>query len=180
MARPTSDSALALAGKRAANDAVAALTRAMELKRDSHILHRERGRMYAELGRWDLAAADYDRAAKLHWPDQERWCEHAGVLLLAGKDQAYRELSVRVAQSGAQGNLVTLFSSNNKNARFRYLAARTAVLGAGADAALVVKLAQQAVAAKPKNPEYLHALGMAHVRGAISTGPSSASMNRPR
>jgi tetratricopeptide (TPR) repeat protein len=161
---------IALGRKRTWDDALAAYGKAIQLDRDLSEPHYRRGRVYAELGQWEMAAADYQRAAELYPPEPERWCEHAGVLLLAGKHKPYRELCDRVLEMVRKGNtlggirIVVTFQS--VGARTAYLAARTCVLAPDAieDPARAVRLAEQAVAADPPCAWYLHTLGMAHYR----------------
>ena len=171
------------ARKGARNDALQAFTKALESKPDWFQPYHVRGRLYGEQARWDLAAADYDRAAALHtlFP-LERWCEHAGVLLLAGKDQAFRGLAIRVVERGQKGVASVERRGAASDRRFACLVVRTAALGpsSGAKPDEVLALARYALAADPANPEYLHALGMAHLRGANFPRRSSASKLRRR
>jgi tetratricopeptide (TPR) repeat protein len=116
----------------------------------------ERGYLHAWFSRWQLAAADYNRATALIPNDPEFACQAAPVFLMAWDEEAYRRACTRA---------IELFGKT-KEPRTAFLAARVCVLGpnAIAEGAEPVRLAEQAVAAEPRNSWYLHVLGLAHYR----------------
>jgi Flp pilus assembly protein TadD len=131
-----------------------------------------RGRVYAELGRWNEAAADYGQldsrvlaggfdpklaVATALTPDC--WCEAAAVHLLAGKPEAYRELC---------GRALAVYErlSQPQKVEAAVPISWMCVLGPDAtdDPARAVRLAEQAVADYPRAVSPLYVLGMAHYR----------------
>jgi tetratricopeptide (TPR) repeat protein len=71
-------------------DAEEELERATQLEHDYVPLYRAIGDKYAELGRWNLAAAAYDRGIRLDPSDSWHWLRLATTQLSAGDVAGYR------------------------------------------------------------------------------------------
>jgi tetratricopeptide (TPR) repeat protein len=119
-------------------------------------LHGRRGRAYAQLGLWQKAARDYAKATALE-PNNIWWAhEHAGIRLMCGDTEGYRQTCARLFQRFGQTTDPTT----------AYLVARTFVLApsGGPDAAKAVELAARAVAGEPTHRWNWHTLGAAYYR----------------
>ncbi|HKB01565.1 MAG TPA: protein kinase, partial [Gemmataceae bacterium] len=156
-----------LARHRSPREAIPHLDRAIELGKEGPLdVYAERGRAYMRIGQWPQSAADYEEAGKQHFPGPELGCELASVFLLADKPESYRRLAAQAVVQARTGSLRDINAKPNENARRYYLGARMAVLAPGAvpDLNPVLQLAERAVAARADAPEFLHTLGMAHLR----------------
>jgi WD40 repeat protein len=119
-------------------------------------LYRRRGRVFAELGRWDRADADYAQALARGGRDVNVWYAQALLRLRAGDRAGYRT---------ACQNSLAAFGKTTSPATANTLAWTCALApGAGADPARVVALAERAVASKLKPHTYLNTLGAALYR----------------
>src|SRR5262249_25972064 len=75
------------------DDAHAAFTRAIEIRRDHASVLVERSNLYTHLGLWDLAAADYAREFKLREPDtSSRWFQRALLNVHLGNREEYHQV----------------------------------------------------------------------------------------
>ncbi len=152
---------IALAQNGSRHEAIRELTRVIEHE-PTVSCYRERAAVYTDLGQWDLAAADFARSN----PNPETWCDYAGVLLLADQGAAYRKLVARVLQTTRQGSIAALLPTKKVRSREACLAVRAMTFAPNAlsEPTEAVKLAEQIVAQSPNDVEYLHTLGMAHLR----------------
>jgi serine/threonine protein kinase/Tfp pilus assembly protein PilF len=161
---------LALERKGDIEEALAAHEKAIERQPGETGPYYYRCRVFAEFGWWSAAAAEYRRFTSL-FPNQptEQWCQHCGVLLMAGERESYRQrcrwLFEGMRPPRSIGPLVFV-RNNSQEARVEYCAARACVLGPNAldDPGWIVRLAEHALAVEPRNAWYLHTLGMAHYR----------------
>ncbi|HJT76436.1 MAG TPA: protein kinase [Gemmataceae bacterium] len=138
-------------------DAHAAFTRAAQLRPDHASVWVERGDLYARLGLWDLAAADFAREHELREPDAtSRWYRHALLRLYVGDADGYRKVCRRMRER-FRGTL---------NRDFAGEMIRTCILAPGPDAdlALLVELAQDFSASAPRSWYCLYLFGMAQYR----------------
>jgi tetratricopeptide (TPR) repeat protein len=144
-------------GARCWDDAHAAFTRALRLRPDHDSLWFERGELYASLGLWDLAAADYARGIELHEPPviypESR---HALLRLYQGDADGYRQACRRMHER---------FRGTTQIAYALELV-RTSVLGPDSDTApaRLVEVAEVALKEQPGNWYPLYVLGTAHYR----------------
>jgi tetratricopeptide (TPR) repeat protein len=118
-------------------------------------LHARRGRAFAALGQFDLAARDYARAFESRSGNLNLRHNHALLCLAVGDQARYREVCAGIlAEFGA-----------TENAEDANGAAWTCVLGPGAteDLTQPVRLAEKAVASK-RIYNYLNTLGIALYR----------------
>ncbi len=139
------------------DDAHAAFTKAIQLRPDHDSVWVERSDLYARLGLWDLAAADFAREQELREPDATtRWYRHALLRLYVGDADGYRQVCRRMRER-FRGTLNGFFASE---------VIRTCVLApdADADASQLVELARNAVANDPKSWYCPYLLGIAHYR----------------
>jgi tetratricopeptide (TPR) repeat protein len=80
--------------------ALADLTRAIELRPDNSLVWGERGKLYAGLGLWDEAASDIGREFDLLPPEDDPylWYRHALLQLCAGDRAGYRRVRERMLE----------------------------------------------------------------------------------
>jgi tetratricopeptide (TPR) repeat protein len=121
--------------------------------------YRRRATAYAHLGQWQKASLDYTEALALQ-PDNP-WLvyEYAGVQLMCGDTEGYRQSCRRLLERWGE----------TTNPGIAGIAARTLVLLPDRDqnAARSVGLATKGEALRPKDrwyPWYLHVLGTAYYR----------------
>ncbi len=93
-------------------DADAEFTKATKVRDDHSSVWMRRARFYAQLGLWDLAAADARKAYALHEPDAPNDWWHLAILFLESGDvQAYQQLCLRMRDRfGASTNYFELGS----------------------------------------------------------------------
>jgi tetratricopeptide (TPR) repeat protein len=139
--------------------AVGDYSQALEHKKDYPEARRGRAAAHVALGRWHKAAADWGLAAYARRlatePASETWVQAAGLCLLTGDTDSYRELCRQLEKHPGQ----------MKDPHTASLASRSCTLSpAGLIApSRAVSWAEQAVAAV-KTAGHLHALGRAHYR----------------
>jgi eukaryotic-like serine/threonine-protein kinase len=139
------------------DDAHAAFTKAAQLRPDHASVWVERGDLYASLGLWDLASADFAREHELREPDATmRWYRHALLRLYVGDADGYRQVCRRMRERFS-GTLKGYFAGE---------VIRTCILAPGPDADLapLVELAENMLAPEPGSWYYLYLLGMAQYR----------------
>jgi tetratricopeptide (TPR) repeat protein len=148
-----------LVDRRQWGEAVSVLDGLIEVDDDFRSDRVARGHAHFELGHWEKAATDYARALDLGTTAQD----------LEG--MAYRLACLQVSMGNTDGYRRTCTAlleqlEKTKDPRATYLLARICALGAGglADYDPAVRLARQAVAANPKEPWNLHALGAVYYR----------------
>jgi serine/threonine protein kinase/Flp pilus assembly protein TadD len=139
------------------DDAHAAFTQAVQLRPDHVSVWVERGDLFARLGLWDLAAADFARERELREPDATmRWYRHALLRLYVGDADGYRQVCRRMRErfSGTQNPLLATE------------VIRTCILAPDADADLapLVDLAQHAMDHSRGSWYGLYLLGVAQYR----------------
>src|SRR5262249_38087907 len=79
------------------DDAHAAFTKAIELRKDHASVWVERADLYARLGLWDLAAADFAQESALREPEATtRWYHHALLRLHVGDADGYHKVCRRM------------------------------------------------------------------------------------
>src|SRR5262249_40442605 len=79
--------------------AAAAFTQAIDYRPDIPYLWMARGELYAQLGLWDLAAADYSRVVGLqNITDSHNWLMHAFLRLTVGDKRGYRKTCQEMAK----------------------------------------------------------------------------------
>jgi tetratricopeptide (TPR) repeat protein len=145
------------ANERQWDAAHAALTKAVELRSDHVSVWVERGDLYARLGLWDLAAADFARERDLGQPDATlRWHRHALLRLYVGDAGGYRTLCRRMRER-FRGTVNPILA--NEVIRSCMLAP-----GPDADLAQLVELAQHALEDTPGSWYGLYQLGVAQYR----------------
>jgi tetratricopeptide (TPR) repeat protein len=139
------------------DDAHAALTKAVQLRPDHASVWVERGDLYARLGLWDLAAADFAHEHELGQPEASvRWHRHALLRLYVGDAGGYRKVCRRMRER---------FRGTTNRALVNEVI-RTCILapGEGADLAQLVELARHAVDDSPGSWYILYLLGVAQYR----------------
>jgi serine/threonine protein kinase/Flp pilus assembly protein TadD len=140
------------------DDAHAALTKAVRLRRDHAAAWAELADLHARLGLWELADDDYGQELDLRPADATlRWYLYALVRLSLGDMDGYRQV-VRRMREHFRGT---------SNAVYLIELVRASVLGPGTDADLeqVVEPARYAVARRPRGDWWsLYALGLALYR----------------
>jgi tetratricopeptide (TPR) repeat protein len=132
------------------------LARTVELRPDDGPLRLERGRSFAERGRWQEAAAEFARAFALRPPeDPHLWFQHACLRLLVEDAAGYRQVCADMLRHFGRP----------RDAEAAFTLARTCLLApeAGVDLRRVVRLARQA-AAGDKFAWHLYGLGLAQYR----------------
>jgi serine/threonine protein kinase/Flp pilus assembly protein TadD len=147
----------ALAGKKALAEAVAAFSRAIELKPEYREARLGRGELYVASGLWDLAAADFEEMFKVHPPARPVPCLSRALLRLYVGDRAsYRELCVYMPKH---------FNTENTRPGQLNDLVRACTLAAAPEADLgwAMRLAQKAVKEGP-HPWNYTAFGLAHYR----------------
>jgi tetratricopeptide (TPR) repeat protein len=127
---------------------------------ESHQKLQSRGRQYLVAGEWDEARSEFMKVFNLAPDDLETTFEYAGVLLLAGDLEDYKQLCARLLN---RGNKLKCFSYPERRSN---LVARICLLATdpGADTAQLSTLAERAVKAESNRPWNLHSLGLAHYR----------------
>ncbi len=132
------------------------LSHLIELRPGEAGLHVHCGRAHAELEKWDEAAADYERAVELGETDWKTARPLALLYLRLGDENSYRKVCTRLLEAHGQTD-----DAGAANA-----IAETCVLipEAVPDTAVVVRLAEAAVARQPKNAGYLNTLGVVRYR----------------
>jgi WD40 repeat protein/tetratricopeptide (TPR) repeat protein/serine/threonine protein kinase len=147
-------SAYAQLGQR--DKAIADYSKALELKPDYALAWSSRGNCFAELGQWDRAQADLSRATERAAPMLFPWHRSALARLATWDVEGYRQTCAAALQhlgpDARPGDVDWVVWA--------------CVLSAGAvkDADVLVRRAEQAVAADPKNGVYLSTLGAALYR----------------
>jgi tetratricopeptide (TPR) repeat protein len=139
------------------DDAHAAFTRALRLRPDHDSLWFERGELYASLGLWDLAAADYARGMERHEPAViYHGFRHALLRVYLGDADGYRQACRRMHKR---------FHGTPEPAIALELV-RTSVLGPDPDIApaQLVEVAQAELREQPGHWYPLYVLGVAHYR----------------
>ena len=144
-------------GQRRWDDAHDAFSRAIELHRDHVSVWVARGDLYASLGLWDLASADFGEAIAIQEPDATmRWYRHALLRLYLGDEQGYDQARRRMRERFA-GTLDIHLATE---------LARTYVLTGdeSVDFGPFVELASHAAVAEPGVWYRLYILGIAQYR----------------
>jgi len=139
------------------DDAHAAFTKAAQLRPDHASVWVERGDLYASLGLWDLASADFAREHELREPDATmRWYRHALLRLYVGDADGYCKVCRRMRERFS-GTLKEYFAGE---------VIRACILAPGPDADLapLVELAESMLAPDPGSWFCLYLLGMAQYR----------------
>jgi tetratricopeptide (TPR) repeat protein len=139
------------------DDAHAAFTKATQLRPDHVSVWVERGDLYARLGLWDLAAADFAQESELREPDATtRWHLHALLRLSVGDADGYRKVCRRIRER-FRGTQREDFASD---------VIRTCILAPDSDADLapLVELAQNWLAPDPGSWQRLYLVGVAQYR----------------
>jgi tetratricopeptide (TPR) repeat protein len=115
-----------------------------------------RGNAYADLSRWDKAAADFAKAIDLKGDNPLHRYLHAVLLLGAADTEGYRSACLSMLEQFGK----------TPDPSIAYWVAWTFVLAADAagDPAVTVQLAEKAVASAPKDYHYLNTLGAALYR----------------
>jgi tetratricopeptide (TPR) repeat protein len=115
-----------------------------------------RGQWLAWLGRWDESLAAYERYLTTLASPQDAHFEHAGVLMMARGDAAYRTVAADLG--GRFGSPGSPFA--------RSVLARVGAMASGApnDPARLVRWAEPLVAESPKSGWPRHVLGLAYLR----------------
>ena len=138
------------------NEADAAFTKAIELRPEHVAVWIERADLFAQLGLWDLASADFAREFALWEPDTTmRWYRHALLRLSLGDVDGYRQIRTRMRER-FRGTVDTHFALET---------VRASVLGEDPDdVEQLVELAQQCADRAPGNWHELYLLGLAQYR----------------
>ena len=139
------------------DDAHAAFTKAIELRRDHVSVWVERADLYTRLGLWDLAAADYAREMELREPDATlRWYQHALLRLYVGDLGGYRQVCQRMRERFRGTSRLSLVEE----------VLRSSVLAPGPDTDLarLVDLSKEVVSHQPWSSYSLYILGTTHYR----------------
>jgi serine/threonine protein kinase/tetratricopeptide (TPR) repeat protein len=122
------------------------------------------GRLHAERGEWDRAAAELGRAFKSRPPDDLfRWFEYTFVLLQLGDTEGYHKFCARMHERfGASPDFYKVAT-----------AAHTCALAPGAlgDSAKVLRLAERRLVLTPNDPNHrlwsTHVLALARYRAGL-------------
>lgn len=141
---------------RRCDDALNAFSEAIALRPDLGSAWDERGRLYSDLGLWELAAADERRAFELNEPSQVgQWWSNAVLLAQVGDFDGYRRLCQRMQER---------FSG--LHAQFMVEMVRTVCLipDSATDYSRVVQRMQAASLESPRDAVTLYVLGLAHYR----------------
>ena len=120
------------------------------------LLHQERARHLAWLGKWDESLAGYDQMIHDHTDPEDAFVEYALVLLLKGDVAGYRKWVASISEKFARtpGPFVGTM----------LVRACGAIPDSGIEASRLVSWAEQTMAKKPKEGATLHCLGLAHYR----------------
>jgi tetratricopeptide (TPR) repeat protein/predicted Ser/Thr protein kinase len=141
---------------RRCDDALIAFTEAIDLRPDLASAWAERGRLYCDLGLWELAAADERRAFELNEPSQTgQWWSYAVLLAQVGDVEDYHRVCQRMQER---------FSGHH--ARFMLEMVRTVCLipSVETEGSSVVQRIQKASLELPRDALTLYVLGLAHYR----------------
>jgi WD40 repeat protein/tetratricopeptide (TPR) repeat protein len=116
------------------------------------LYHARRGNTWAEVGQWEKAAADYNRAVELQPDAPKLWQGVAYLRLQLGDREGYRQVCARLLERFGR----------TTDPRTASQVARLCVLvpNVGADLSRPVQLAETAVASAPRHSEYLYTLGL--------------------
>jgi tetratricopeptide (TPR) repeat protein len=93
---------VALVNLQRGEDAIAAFTHAIEAKAEGICCWSARGDQYAELGRFDLAAADFGRIVEVAPGQLQVWHKLALTQLGSGDAEAYRQTCDRLLRQAAR------------------------------------------------------------------------------
>jgi tetratricopeptide (TPR) repeat protein/tRNA A-37 threonylcarbamoyl transferase component Bud32 len=142
-------------GRNEAELALHDFARVLEKDSDRDAVRLDRGRLYARLGRWEEAAADF-RTALGDGPPNDDWFQLAALYLLAGHTSDYEDLCRRTVRLHGKA----------KDPEIDYYSGRILSLGAAEGEAREqgARWAERAVAAAPNKAWYLHSLALAHYR----------------
>ncbi len=139
------------------DDANTAFTEAVELHPEHGAVWYARGDMFAHLGLWDLASADFAREFEPTTPDSSyRWYRHALLRLHLGDEQGYRDIC-RGMQQRFQG-------TSNRQIVAEMVRTRVLVPDDETDTQHLVGLARSAADTAPGLWYELYVLGIAHYR----------------
>jgi tetratricopeptide (TPR) repeat protein len=141
------------AGRNEAELALHDFARVLEKDPERHDVRRDRGRLYARLGHWEEAAADF-RTALRDGPLNDDWFQLAALHLLAGHANDYEDLCRKVVRLHGKA----------KDAEVDCHSGRILSLGPAEGEAREqgARWAERAVAASPNKAWYLHSLALAH------------------
>jgi WD40 repeat protein/tetratricopeptide (TPR) repeat protein/tRNA A-37 threonylcarbamoyl transferase component Bud32 len=136
--------------------AIAAYSKAIDLQADDEESWKARGSIYATLDLWDKAAADFAKAMELHPADTEFPCWHALALAGAGDNQGYRKACAALLEKFGK--------TTEPNSAYKVAWICLVGRDAGIDPAVLISLAEKAVAGDPKSNAYLNTMGAALYR----------------
>jgi WD40 repeat protein len=116
----------------------------------------QRGRLFARLGDWDRAEADFTAGFADHAPDDsEMWLDHARTKVIRGDLEGFRRVARR---------MVAYFDANHIVPRPALVRVSVLAPGAVADPATTVRLAEGLLADNPGQADSMFLLGLAHYR----------------
>ena len=141
---------------RRGDDALSALSEAIALRPDLGPAWAERGRLYSDLGLWELAAADERRAFELNEPSlTTQWWSHAVLLARVGDVDGYRRVCKRMQER---------FTGHHAGVTLEMVRTVCLIPSAETDYSRVVQRIQRANLELPRDSVTLYALGLAHYR----------------
>ena len=130
------------------NEAEAELNEAIKLGPEDGWLWVLRGRVYADLGQWEKASADFVKATECKEPHEEAWYSRAMLHLRNGNLDGYREICSDMLERFGTGATWTCTLSPNS----------------GVDPARIVRLAENVLAKSTRNHWHVNQLGVALYR----------------
>jgi serine/threonine-protein kinase len=141
---------------RRGDDALEALNEAIALRSDLGSAWSERARLYADLGLWELAAADERRAFEYNEPSQiTQWWSYAVLLASLGDIEGYHRLCQRME---------TRFSGNHETTMRDMLRTVCVSPNAATDYSRIVHRVRTTSLEMRPDAVTLYVLGLAHYR----------------
>ena len=138
-------------------DAEAELNEALRLRPEQSWFWVLRGWVYADMGQWEKASADFDKAAGCKEPNEEAWYSRALLHLSNGNLGGYREICLDMLRRFGTGATWTCTLSPNS----------------GVEPAHMVRLAENILANSARNHWHVNQLGAALYPRGGSRRPSS-------
>jgi serine/threonine protein kinase len=141
---------------RRGDDALEALNAAIALRSDLGSAWAERARLFADLGLWNLAAADERRAFEYNEPSQiTQWWSHAVLLANLGDVEGYYRVCERMQSR---------FSGHHSRIMIDMLRTICVSANAETDYPRIVRRVRTTILELPQNAIGLYVLGLAHYR----------------
>jgi serine/threonine-protein kinase len=141
---------------RRGDDALGALNEAIGLRPDLGSAWAERARLYADLGLWELAAADERRAFEHNEPSQiTQWWSYAVLLASLGDVEGYHRVCQRMQSR---------FSGNHATTMLDMLRTVCVTPNGETDYSHIVHRVRTTNLELPQNAVSLYVLGLAHYR----------------